>query len=99
MGTLGAALTSRLLWAVRTINAIVQLYVIFVVCLPVVVTVVWIIQVTMAGKPIVGVRDAVWRTIPITFLWMAIESFDLVQSQSLSSFSREVLCRQTRCQR
>jgi len=79
----------------QSFNAILNLDICFVVCLPVVIDHVWFIQVTIPVKPIFGVGNSLRCTIIITFGWLMVDSFDLVDIWYLSLLSREVLCRQS----
>ena len=75
------------------LTAVVQFHIWFIVCLPVVFAVIWIIQVLIPVKPIFGVWNAFRWTILVTFRRMALDLFDLVDIQYSSSSSREVLRR------
>jgi len=77
-----------------TVDAIVEHHVRFIVCLPVIVAVISIIQVTIAVKPIFGVRNGFRCTMFITFCWIVVNAVGLAHIQYMSSSSREVLCSQ-----
>jgi len=64
-----------LLWAFKILDAIVKLYLRFVVCLPVIFALIWIINVSIPVKQVLGVQHGVMWTIHITFGWMAIILF------------------------
>ena len=81
------------LWGFCILSAIVQFHIWFIVCLPVIFAVIWIIQVPIPVKPILGVLNAFWWMILITFSRMVVDLFDSAHIQYLTSFSREVLCR------
>jgi len=83
-----------LLWAFRIHDAIVLLHISFIVCLPVIFAVIWIIQVTIPVKRILGVGNTFRCTILITLSWMMVDSPDLVDIEYLCSSSRKVLHRQ-----
>jgi len=82
-----------MLWGVWILNAVVQFHIWFIICLPVVFAVVWIIQVPIPVKPIFSVWNAIRWAIHITFGRMAVDSFDSADIQYLCSTSREVLWR------
>jgi len=82
------------LWAFPSIDAIVCLYIGFIICLTVRFTVVWIVQVTIPVQLIFGVGNAFRCTILHTVGWMAAHWCELADVQHLSSYSREVICRQ-----
>jgi len=56
-----------LLWGFRIRSAVVYFHIWFVVCLPVIIAVIWIIQVPIPVNPIFSVWDAFRWTILITF--------------------------------
>ena len=79
--------------AFQSLDAIVPLYIRFIICLPVVFARVCIIQVTIPVKPIFVVRNAFRCTILITLGWVTVYASDSAEILYLSSSSREVLCR------
>jgi len=84
-----------LLWGFQILHATVKLHVWFIVCLPVIFTVNWEIQVHIPVEQIFSVRNAFRSNIISTFCRMAVDSFDLADTKYLSWYSSEVLCRQT----
>ena len=82
-------------WAYRILDAIVHLYIRFIICLLVVVTLIWSMQFNIPVKPIFGVWNGFRCTTLITFGWMTVDCFHLADIQYLGSSSREVLCRQS----
>jgi len=75
------------------LTAVVQFHIWFIVCLPVVFAVVWIILVPSPVKPIFGVWNAFGWTILVTSRKTAVDLFELADIQYCSSSSREFLCR------
>jgi len=75
------------------INRIVQLNIRFIIYLPVVFTVIRIIQVTIAVMPIFGVPIAFRCTILMTFSWMMVDSLYSGDIQYWRATFREVLWR------
>jgi len=69
------------------------------ICLAVIFTVIWMVQVAFPVEPIVSIWNACRWTTVITFGGMTVNSFDLADIQSFSLSSMEVLCRQTGCHR
>jgi len=86
-------------WAFRIIDAIVSLHIWVNMCRTILFAVIWIIQVTILVWQIFIVQNAFRCTILITFDWMTVESTHTAGIQNLSSSSREVLWRQSWCQR
>ena len=86
---------TRLLQGFWILKAVLQFHIWLIVCLPVVFSVVWIIQVPIPVKPIFSVWNAFRWAIPITFSRIAVNSFDSADIQYLRSSPREVLCRQS----
>jgi len=80
------------LWAFRGLKASIMLDNGFVVCIPVNIDRVGIIQVTISVKPIFSVRKYFTCTIVITFGWMMVNFFDSADNKYLSLSSREVFC-------
>jgi len=84
-----------LLWGFLILTGVVQFHISFIVCLPVIFAVVWIIQVPIPFKPIFSIWNAFrWVTL-ITFSRMAVDLFDSADIQYLSSSPMEVLYRQS----
>jgi len=81
------------LWAFWDLIASVQPDIEFVICLPTVIALILIIQVTIPVKPIFCVGNALRFTTVITFHWMIVNWFDMADIYCLSSSSREILCR------
>jgi len=77
------------------LNSVVQFNIYFIVCLAIIFTVVWIIQVPIPVKPIFGVWNHKRWAIIITSGRMAVDSFDSADIQYLRSSSREDLCGQS----
>jgi hypothetical protein len=77
LGQFGAA-HIPVFWAFCDLNVNIMLNNRSVVCLPVVIGPIWIIQVKIAVKPIFRVRNAFRRTILITIGWIMVDSVDLV---------------------
>jgi len=84
-----------LLWGFWILTALVQFHIWFIVCLPVVFAVIWIIQVPIPVQPIFSDWNDFRWTILITFGRMAVDLFDSADIQYFSSSSTEVLCRQS----
>jgi len=82
-----------LIWGFWFFDAIVQLHVEFIVCLPVIFAVSWIIQDFFPGKPFLGSWNTSRCTIIFTFGRMAMNSFHSAYIQHLSWSSRQILCR------
>jgi len=77
------------------LDAIILLYIRFIVCLLIIIALILIIQVTIPVKPILGVGNASRCNILFTFSWMTVDSSDSADIKYLSSSFRKVLCRQT----
>jgi len=82
-----------LLLGIWIIDAIVKLYLRFIVRHSVIFSVIWIIQVPIQVNLIFGVWNTFRCTILMTFSRMAVDSFESVDIQFLCSSAREVLCR------
>ena len=88
-----------LLWAFQILDAIIVLYIRFIVRCAILFAANWIIQVAIPVSPIISVWKAFRCAILIAFDWMTVDSPDSADIYGLSSFSREVLCRQSWWQR
>jgi len=89
----------RVLWAFRSIKAILNFDIRFVEWVAVVIADIWIIEVTIADNSISSVGNAFRWNIVITFGWMTADSPDSADISCFSPSSREVPCRQSGCQR
>jgi len=98
-GHIGRVAHIMLLWAFRILDTIVVLYIGFIVRCTILFTGIWIIQVPIPVKPIIGIRNADRCAIIVGFDWMMVDSPDSADIYDLSSSSREVLCRQSWWQR
>lgn len=87
-----------LLCACWNLNAIVQHYALFNLYIPVVCTVIWMIQVMIPVKPSIGVHNALRSTICITSGCIAVDSCNLVNISALWLSPGEVLCRECQWQ-
>jgi hypothetical protein len=58
----------------RILDAIVMLYIGFIVCCSFLFSVIWIIQVAIPVEPIIGVRNAFWCALLVAFNWMMADS-------------------------
>jgi len=94
-GNIRCGTNNPLLRGVSMLTAVVQFHIGYIVCLPVALAFIWIIQIPIPVKPIFGVWIAFWWTILITPGRMAVDMSDSANIQYLSSSSREVLCRQS----
>jgi len=65
-----------LLWAFRILNAIVGVYIRFIIRCTIIFDVIWIIQVAIPVQPIIGVRNALRCAIVVAFHWMTVDSPD-----------------------
>jgi len=88
-----------MLWAFRSLDVFASLFNGFIVCLIVVFTLFWIIQLTIPVQPIVGIGNTFRCAILVTFSCLIVDSSESANIQYLSSSSREVMCRQSWWQR
>jgi len=84
-----------LLRAFRILEAIVLLYIRFIVCLTVVFPLIWIIRVTVPVEPIFSVQNAFGCTVIMTVNWMTVDSPYSANIQHLCLSSSKFLCRQS----
>jgi len=89
----GTHITQR--WGFWILDSTGWVHVGFIVRLPVVFTVIWIVQVPIPVKPIFSIRIALRCTFLITFSWMSLNCFYSMDIYNLSWSSREVLCTQS----
>jgi len=90
---------SMLFWAFKILNAIVLVYIGFIVCRKIVFSVNGIIKVVIPIEPIFGVQNAFRCAILIIFHCVTVDCSDSTDIKYLSLFSGEVLCRQSWWQR
>jgi len=65
-----------MLWAFQILDAIVVLCIGFIVRCTILFTVIWIIQVAIPVKPIIGIRNAIRCAIIVALDWMTVDSPD-----------------------